>query len=431
MGINIALDGPSGAGKSTIAKEVARTLGYVYVDTGALYRSIGLYAYRLGKKTNEASEVVPLLESIRLELKYIDGTQRVIMNGEDVSEAIRTPEIAMAASGVSAIPEVREFLLDLQRNMAEKHNIVMDGRDIGTVILPNAQVKIFMTASAEERANRRLKEHLQKGQNISYEEILKEINERDYNDSHRAAAPLKKADDAVELDTSDLDIDGAVSAVLEIIDQKLNALRPKRGMAPAVNRFFYGIVRWIALFILRIIMKVRYEDLDNIPKNGSYIIASNHHTVLDPVAIGAKMPNISAYMAKEDLFKHKIANVLKIFHAFPVKRGTSDRSALNTSVDYLDRGYNLTIFPEGTRSKDGKIGSFKSGVSFIASEANADVLPVGITKRKTRFGRTFLTVRFGKLIPYYKLKVNSLSSSELKHSRDIILNEVKGLIDES
>ncbi len=430
MGISIALDGPSGAGKSTIAKEVAKRLGYVYVDTGALYRSIGLYAYRLGKKTNDANDVVPLLPDIQLELKYIDGTQRVIMNGEDVSEAIRAPEIAMAASNVSAIPKVREFLLSLQRNMAEKHNIVMDGRDIGTVILPAAQVKIFMTASAEERARRRLKEHLAKGQQISYEEILKEINERDYNDSHRAAAPLKKADDAVELDTSELDIDGAVSAVLEIIDTRLNALRPQRGMAPAVNRFFFRFVRWIALVLLRIVMKVRYEDLDNIPKNGSYIIASNHHTVLDPVAIGVKMPNISAYMAKEDLFRYKIANLLKLFHAFPVKRGKSDRSAIKTAISYLDRGYNLTIFPEGTRSKDGKIGSFKSGVSFVASEADADVLPVGITKSKTKLGRTFLTVRFGKLIPYYKLKVNSLSSSELRHSRDIILNEVKGLTDE-
>ncbi len=430
MGINIALDGPSGAGKSTIAKEVAKSLGYVYVDTGALYRSIGLYAVRSGKETTSADEVVPLLDEIKLELKYIDGTQRVIMNGEDVSEAIRTPEIAMAASDVSAIPKVREFLLSLQRNMAEKYNIVMDGRDIGTVIIPNAQVKIFMTASAEERARRRLKEHLAKGQQISYEEILKEINERDYNDSHRAAAPLKKADDAYELDTSDLDIDGAVSAVLGIIDKKLNALRPKRGMAPAVNRFFFRFVRWIALVLLEIVMKVRYEDLCNIPKSGSYIIASNHHTVLDPVAIGVKMPNISAYMAKEDLFRHKIANLLKLFHAFPVKRGKGDRSALNTAIEYLDRGYNLTIFPEGTRSKDGKIGSFKSGVSFVASEANADVLPVGITKRKTKLGRTYLTVRFGKLIPYYKLKVNSLSSSELRHSRDIILNEIKGLTDE-
>ncbi len=430
MGINIALDGPSGAGKSTIAKEVARRLGYVYVDTGALYRSIGLYAVRHGATTTSADEVVPLLDEIQLELKYIDGTQRVIMNGEDVSEEIRTAEIAMAASAVSAIPKVREFLLSLQRTMAEKHNIVMDGRDIGTVILPNAQVKIFMTASAEERAKRRLKEHLAKGQNISYEEILKEINERDYNDSHRAAAPLKKADDAFELDTSNLDIDGSVSAVLEIIDGKLNALRPERGMAPAVNRFFYSIVRGIALVVVKIAMKVRYEGLENIPDKGSYIVAPNHHTLLDPVVVGARIPNISAYMAKEDIFEYKIANLLKLFHAFPVKRGKSDKSAIRTAIKYLNKGYNLTIFPEGTRSKDGKLGKFKSGVAYVASETESDVLPVGITRRKTRLGRTFLTVRFGNLIPYYKLKVNSLSSSELRHSRDIILNEIKELIDE-
>ncbi|MCD7733093.1 MAG: 1-acyl-sn-glycerol-3-phosphate acyltransferase [Oscillospiraceae bacterium] len=177
-------------------------------------------------------------------------------------------------------------------------------------------------------------------------------------------------------------------------------------------------------------MKIEHEGLENIPKTGSYIVAPNHHTLMDPVAVSVRIPNISAYMVKDDVFKVKLFHILKIFHAFPVKRGTSDRSAIKTSLDYLERGYNLTIFPEGTRSKDGKLGAFKSGVVFVASEANADVLPVGITRRKTRLGRTFLTVRFGKLIPYYKLKVNSLSSSELKHSRDIILNEVKGLIDE-
>ena len=158
MGLKCALDGPSGAGKSTIAKKIAQKLGFVYVDTGALYRSIGLYAVRNGAKTDSEEEILPLLKDISVELKYVDDVQRVFLNGEDVSDMIRTPEISMAASNVSAIPAVREFLLGLQRDIAEKNDIIMDGRDIGTVILPNAEVKVFLTATPEERARRRYDE---------------------------------------------------------------------------------------------------------------------------------------------------------------------------------------------------------------------------------------------------------------------------------
>lgn len=174
MVINCAIDGPSGAGKSTIAKGVAKRLGLVYVDTGALYRTVGLYALRCGADTTSADEVMPLLDGMSVELKYVNGEQRVLLNGEDVSDVIRTNEISMAASNVSAIPAVREFLLGLQRNIAASTSIVMDGRDIGTVILPQANVKIFMTASAEERAKRRHKELVERGQSISYEEVLNE-----------------------------------------------------------------------------------------------------------------------------------------------------------------------------------------------------------------------------------------------------------------
>ena len=206
MTINCALDGPSGAGKSTIAKAVAKKLGYVYVDTGALYRSIGLYCTRKGIDISDSAAVEGVLGEIKVELKYVDGSQTVWLNGEDVSGLIRTDEISMAASAVSAIPAVRAFLLELQRSIARENDIVMDGRDIGTVILPNAQVKIFMTASAEERANRRYKELLERGQEVSYDDVLRDINQRDYNDSHRDISPLKKADDAYELDTSDMSI---------------------------------------------------------------------------------------------------------------------------------------------------------------------------------------------------------------------------------
>ena len=220
--IKIALDGPSGAGKSTVAKAIAKRLSIVYVDTGALYRSIGLYIQRLGIDKTEKEKIVDQLKNIKLSLEYKEGIQSVILNGEDVSGFIRTGEIAMYASAVSAIPEVRAFLLDTQRDIARRSSVIMDGRDIGTVILPDAEVKIFMIASAEARAKRRYLELIEKGESCTYESVLADIVERDKNDSTRAVAPAIPAPDAVFLDNSELDIEGTVNRAIEIISEKVD-----------------------------------------------------------------------------------------------------------------------------------------------------------------------------------------------------------------
>lgn len=219
--INVAIDGPSGAGKSTVAKGAAKKLGYIYVDTGALYRAVGVYGLRNSIKTDNAEEITKALKNITVDLKYIDGVQHVFLNGEDVSEEIRLPEASMAASNVSAISAVRAFLFDLQREIAEKNNCIMDGRDIGTVVLPNAQVKIFLTADDEERAMRRFKEFKEKGKDITFEEVLADIRQRDYNDSHRAAAPLKPAEDAVFVNTTGKTLEDSVNQVISIIEEKV------------------------------------------------------------------------------------------------------------------------------------------------------------------------------------------------------------------
>lgn len=217
--ISVAIDGPSGAGKSTLAKRLAKELGYLYVDTGAMYRAIGLYALRSGKDLADAAAVEALLPEISLKLAVIDGTQHIYLNGEDVSASIRTEAAGMAASAVAVHPAVRAFLLELQRGMARTQNVLMDGRDIGTVILPNATVKIFLTASAEARARRRRNELLEKGQPADYETVLEDIRHRDYQDSHRAAAPLRQAADAVLLDTSELDFEQSFAAMKAIIEK--------------------------------------------------------------------------------------------------------------------------------------------------------------------------------------------------------------------
>lgn len=222
MSIAIAIDGPAGAGKSSLSKEVAKELSFIYVDTGALYRTIGLAASRKGLKKEDKAEIISMLNNIDVKLSFNDeGTQIVLLNGEDVSSFIRTPEASMFASAVSAIPEVRAFLLDLQRNMAKSDNVIMDGRDIGTVVLPDAKIKIFLTASPEKRAMRRHKENIEKGIDSTYEEVLKDVNQRDYQDSHREIAPLKAAEDSVLVDTSDYDFEGSKELLLKVIKERM------------------------------------------------------------------------------------------------------------------------------------------------------------------------------------------------------------------
>ncbi|MBP5604896.1 MAG: (d)CMP kinase [Ruminiclostridium sp.] len=218
--INVAIDGPVGAGKSTVARESAKRLGIIYVDTGAMYRACGLFCVRNGTEISAENEsaVAELLNgSLELGIALENGTQRVYVNGEDVSEAIRTPEMSRAASDVSALPSVRAFLLDRQRALAASESVIMDGRDIGTVILPDADVKIFITAKPEIRAKRRYDELKAKGSDVTFEEVLNDLNQRDYNDSHRAEAPLRQAEDAVLLDTSELDFEQSVEAVIALI----------------------------------------------------------------------------------------------------------------------------------------------------------------------------------------------------------------------
>ena len=219
--VSVAIDGPAGAGKSTLARRLAAELGYIYVDTGAMFRTIGLYALRAGKDPKDNEAVNALLPEISLKFAFIEGEQHIYLNGEDVSTAIRTEEVGMAASAVGANPEVRAFLLGMQRDMAKTQDVLMDGRDIGTVVLPDATVKIFLTASPEARATRRWKEYQQKGVEVSYEEVLADVRQRDYQDTHRAAAPLRQADDAQLLDTSEINFEQSLEAMKKMIVEKV------------------------------------------------------------------------------------------------------------------------------------------------------------------------------------------------------------------
>ena len=222
MSIAIAIDGPAGAGKSTIAKLAAKELNFIYVDTGALYRTVGLAATLNNVEPKASPQVDELLRKIKVELTFNDKNEQIVLlDGEDVSSKIRTPEASMMASAISAVPSVRAYLLDLQRNIAKTNNVIMDGRDIGTVVLPNAQIKIFLSANPEDRAKRRYDELLEKGMDVKYEDILADVIERDYNDSHRDIAPLKPADDSIMVDTTGNTLEESVELLISIMKENM------------------------------------------------------------------------------------------------------------------------------------------------------------------------------------------------------------------
>ena len=226
--IAVAIDGPGGAGKSTISKEIAKRLGIIYVDTGALYRTVGYYAREHGLSVDEAKvsdKITPMLDGINIEIKYVDGAQHVILNGEDLGDKIRQPDISMYASACSSVGNVRAFLLETQKKLARENSVIMDGRDIGTVILPDADVKIFLTASEQARATRRYKELVAKGADVKYEDVLSELVERDRADSSRDVAPLKPADDAHLFDNSEYDFEQSVEYIIKVITEKTGVTR--------------------------------------------------------------------------------------------------------------------------------------------------------------------------------------------------------------
>lgn len=448
MGINVALDGPSGAGKSTIAKMTAKKLKYVYVDTGALYRSIAYYVISNGINPKDTDAVVASLKHIDVKLAYVDDSQRVLLNGEDVSDKIRTPEVSMGASCVSAVPKVREFLFDLQQNIARENNIIMDGRDIGTVVLPNADVKIFLTATAEERANRRFKELAEKGDTSTYEEVLEDIVQRDYNDTHRDVAPLKKADDAIEVDSTNLTLEQSADEIYKIIMEKVekktddkpktHSLRQLPEVEPVVRgkklskfrMFWYGVLRPVVKGLFKLYYNLSFEGLENIPKDGSNIFASNHRSYTDPVLIAMPTRVPCSFMAKEELFKQNVFFkwLITAFGAFPVTRGKGDTAAIDLSMEKLNMGRNLVIFPEGTRSKDGKVGKGKTGVALIAALAQVPVIPVGINFEGNLKFRKKIVVRFGKPISAEELNVKSANPRELKVLKTKIMEEITKLV---
>ena len=425
----IAIDGPSGAGKSTIAKAIAAKMGIVYVDTGALYRTIGYYVRSKGVAQTESDAIVSLLPEIHIEIKYENGTQYVYLNGENLGDKIREPEISMYASTVSKIPEVRSFLLDTQRAVAQANSVVMDGRDIGTVILPNADVKIFLTASDQKRAERRLAELLEKGISTTYEEVLADMVARDAQDRNRDIAPAVPAEDSILLDTSDYTLEQSIDKAIEIIEK---TLAKKKGSKSK----FYAVCHFLLNGIIRLLFRVKVVGLENEPTEGGFLVCCNHISKLDPVLLCATLQKHQiCMMSKKELFKIPLlAQLIKALGAYPVDRGGSDVGAVKHAIRLLKDGKCVGLFPQGTRqpNKNPRDTKVRNGAAMIAMHANATVLPMCIYREGYApkiFRRTIVSI--GKPIPFSAFGYDADKAGEYNRISEEIFDEICKLGEEA
>lgn len=425
----IAIDGPSGAGKSTIAKAIAAKMGIVYVDTGALYRTIGYYVREKGVEQTDAPGVIALLPEIRIEVKYENGTQCVYLNGENLGDKIREPEISMYASTVSKIPEVRSFLLDTQRSIAASTSVVMDGRDIGTVILPNAEVKIFLTASNEKRAERRVAELLAKGMNVTYEEVLSDMIARDEQDRNREIAPAVPAEDSILLDTSDYTLEESINKAIEIIERTLAKKKDRRSK-------FFRVIYFLFRRLFLALYRVKIVGEENEPKDGGFLICCNHLSALDVVLLAASLKNHQpCFMGKKELFKIPLlSGLIRALGAYPVDRSGGDVAAVKNSIRLLNEGYCVGLFPQGTRqpNKNPRDTKVRNGAAMIAMHANATVLPMSIYREgysPKMFRRTIVSI--GKPIPFSAFGYDPKAKGEYARITEEIFDRICKLGEEA
>ncbi len=410
--INIAIDGPSGAGKSTIAKTISKKLNIMYLDTGAMYRAVALYALENGADLSDSEAIGELLNNI--DLTFIDnGTENAVcINGRDVSKEIRRHEISKSASEVSKLSKVRDFLVEMQRKIAAENDVVLDGRDITSNVLPNAKYKFYLTATAEERARRRCSELKEKGQDVDYQKVLQDIVDRDYNDMNRQIAPLVKTDDSIEIDSTSLaqeqvadlilthikEIDGKSvcpvnTAVARLQDKEIQAVAKKTKRKSIFIRGFAAFVKWVmgGLWHTKIYFK------DNFIKNSKAVVICNHYSALDPcVIISRLLGKNGKVMMKNEITKNKfIASVADELGCIPVKRGEADLNAVKKVLSALNHNSQVLIFPEGTRNKNENFKEmlpFKAGVATFALKTKSPVVPMMYYKKTGIFKRNKLVV---------------------------------------
>lgn len=421
--INIAIDGPAGAGKSTIAKTVARDLGIIYLDTGAMYRATAYYAISRGVDVTDEKGVEGLLGTLNMDIKYDEsGAQQIYVNSLNTTPYLREHYMSKAASDISALPCVRYKMVDIQREFAKTHDVVLDGRDIGTFVLPDANCKFFLTATPEERAKRRMLELEQKGESVDFDTLLKDIIQRDYNDSHRAVAPLKQADDADLVDTTSLSIDDVVQHVKEVVHIKMSKQNPsnqnaegsistiipssemdpktleriKKYYQPQKSFAVYRFLRVLLRPLQMLLWPTRVVGRENAKKVEGAIFTCNHYSKIDALIPYFVLFKKEAHaLGKYELFQNPIAGwFLHKMGAIPVRRGEADIESVKQVLRVLRSGKQLLIFPEGTRNREDtqQMAELKTGTARFAIKTKVPIVPMIYFRSPRMFKKNWLYV---------------------------------------
>jgi len=422
MGFVVAIDGPAGSGKGTITSIIAKKMKLNSIDTGAMYRCVTLACIRNNVDITNIDKVKEILDSINIELIKEKDTLIVKLNGEDVSKEIRENPVNKMVSQVSAIKEVRDKLVELQRKMAESQDVIMEGRDITTVVFPNADVKIYLDAELEERARRRYAQNQSKNIECTFEEVLEDMRKRDENDMNKPYGALKKADDAIVIDSTNLSQNQVVKKIEKIIKtkKKVNKLEPKIYWERPETKWKI-FVRKITKGFLRTLYRIAFrmeitgeENKTKAGQNGGFIICANHVNFLDAVAVVVFSKEKIRFIGKYDLARVGIIRWLEhLFDVIPIKRNTQDLEAMKRSLKALKNGEILGIFPEGTRRGMAKNQKVKNGAAFMAIRSGVPVVPVGISGSFKPFGKVKITYGEPLDMSKYKIKGKEKEGQEL------------------
>lgn len=428
MSFIVAIDGPAGTGKGTMADLLSKKYNLVNIDTGATYRCVTLEMLNKNIGLDEEEKIAEMLKEIKIEMSNEHNKQKVLLNGEDVTEKIRSKEVSQMVSPVSSIKQIRIAMAGLQRKMAQGKDVIMEGRDITTVIFPTADVKIYLDADVEVRAQRRFKQNQEKGIDMSYEEVLENIKKRDKNDMEKEMGALKIAPDAVVIDTTKMTIKEQEKAMCKIIDKKKKEIKNEEKIyserpETAWKKFERATIKVFLYGVYKLVFRIEKINEENIPLDEPVILCANHLNIWDAVGLVVSTKRRVRFIAKEDLFNSRFLNWLgHVFDVIPIKRGMRDLEAMKRCLKALKNGEVLGIFPEGTRRGLEKGAKVQNGAAYMALKSKVKVVPVGIQGSFKPF--TKVRLNYGKPLDFSKYDSKNPEKDDLDKATKEIMDNI-------
>lgn len=428
MSFIVAIDGPAGTGKGTMAKLLGKKYNLVNIDTGATYRCVTLEMINKNIGLDEEEKIAEMLKNIKIEMSNENGKQKVLLNGKDVTEKIRSKEVSSLVSQVSSIKQIRIAMAGLQRRMAQGKDVIMEGRDIGTVIFPTADVKIYLDANVEVRAQRRFKENQEKGIEMSYEEVLENIKKRDKNDMEKEMGALKVAPGATVIDASNMTIKQVENTISKIIDKKLKNKKKEEKIykirpETTWKKIERATIKKLIYAFYRILFRIEKIGEENVPMEGPVILCANHLNMWDAVGLVTATKRRIMFIAKEDLFHNGFLNwIAHVFDVIPIKRGMRDMEAMKRNLTALKNGEALGLFPEGTRKGLEKGEKVQNGAAYMALKTKVKVVPVGIQGTFKPF--TKVALNYGKPLDFTQYPNKNPEKEDLEKATKEIMDNI-------